>query len=102
MQPAVRRLQDARVRVFEDAPKGHIAATAAVELLREHGVSIHLELYGIAPGRERAHVLRALGARVYPDVRSALDDAVPGWRDEKPRPEKLASMKPGFWKSPVS
>ena len=92
MDTAFRGLQDSRVSLFEDAPKGHIAARSAAQLLRAHGVRIDLRLYGIAPGQVRAEALRRTGADVYPDARTALDAAIPGWRWEKP----AFFQKPGF------
>jgi phosphoglycolate phosphatase-like HAD superfamily hydrolase len=80
MDSVVRGLQDSRVSLFEDAPKGHSSARSAAQILHAHGVRIDLRLYGIAAGRERAEVLRGMGAEVHPDVRTALDAAIPGWR----------------------
>jgi len=80
MGSVFRGLQDSRASLFEDAPKGHRAARSAAQVLRAHGIRIELRLYGIAAGRERAEALRGMGAEVYPDVRTALDAAIPGWR----------------------
>ena len=73
-------LSKSRVFLFEDAPKGHRAARSAIRILGAHGVKVDLRLCGIAAGRERATALRSLGADVFPDVRTALDAAIPGWR----------------------
>jgi len=73
-------LRDARVWLFEDSPKGHTAARLAAQLLAEHGISLDLTLFGIGTGPERKQALEAAGASVVPDVGTALDAAIPGWR----------------------
>ncbi len=73
-------LRGARVWLFEDAPKGHTAARLAAQILGGHGVDIDLTLFGIGASLERAKALESAGARVVPDVRTALDAAIPGWR----------------------
>jgi phosphoglycolate phosphatase-like HAD superfamily hydrolase len=80
MDPAWRDLHDTRLVLFEDAPKGHISARRAAEILRRNGVSIDLAQYGIATSPEKMDALAAIGAQVVPHVRTALDEALPGWR----------------------
>ena len=75
-----KELRDARVWLFEDAPKGHTAARLAAQLLAGHGIRLDLTLFGIGTGSERARALEAAGACVVPDLGTALDAAIPGWR----------------------
>jgi phosphoglycolate phosphatase-like HAD superfamily hydrolase len=80
MEPAWRALDGARLALFEDAPKGHTSARRAVEILRQQGVTVDLGQYGIATSPDKVAALTAVGARVFPHVRPALDEALPGWR----------------------
>ena len=80
MEPAWRAFDGARLVLFEDAPKGHKSARRAVEILRSNNVSVDLAAYGIATNPDKVAALTAVGARVFPHVRQALEDALPGWR----------------------
>jgi hypothetical protein len=80
VEPAWRALDGARLALFEDAPKGHTSARRAVEILRQQGVTVDLGQYGIATSPDKVASLAAVGARVFPHVRPALDEALPGWR----------------------
>jgi hypothetical protein len=84
MDPAWRDLRGARLVLFEDAPKGHLSARRAAEILRINGVSIDLASYGIATSDEKVEALGAVGARVVSHVGTALDEALPGWRTSFP------------------
>lgn len=81
MDPAWQALDGSRLVLFEDAPKGHTSARAAAALLLERGVQVDLLQFGIATGPDKIEALTAVGARVHPHVRLALDEALPGWRD---------------------
>jgi phosphoglycolate phosphatase-like HAD superfamily hydrolase len=74
-----------RLFLFEDAPKGHVSARRATEILRMNGVSIDLAPYGIATSDEKVDALGAVGARVVSHVGTALEEALPGWRTSFPR-----------------
>ena len=78
--PAWHSLDGSSLALFEDAPKGHASAREAVHLLKARGVHVRLESYGISGGPEKTAALKAAGARVFPTVRAALDEAIPGWR----------------------
>ena len=80
MEPAWRTVDGARLLLFEDAPKGHTSARRAVEILRSNDVSVDLTAYGIATNPDKVAALTSVGARVFPHVGQALDDALPGWR----------------------
>jgi phosphoglycolate phosphatase-like HAD superfamily hydrolase len=80
MDDAWRPLDGSTVTLFEDAPKGHASARAAVSTLARHGVSVSLDAYGIAVSPDKIGALVAAGARVHPHLRFALDEALPGWR----------------------
>ncbi len=80
MEPAWRAADGARLILFEDAPKGHTSARRAVEILRSNDVSVDLAAYGIATNPDKVAALIAVGARIFPNVGQALDDALPGWR----------------------
>jgi hypothetical protein len=80
MEPAWRAVDGARLVLFEDAPKGHTSARRAVEILRLNDVSVDLAAYGIATSSDKVAALTAVGARVFPHVGQALEDALPGWR----------------------
>ena len=79
---AWRGLDGATLVLFEDAPKGHASARAAVDLLAQRGISVKLDLYGIAANPDKVAALRAAGARVHADLRLALDEVLPGWRSQ--------------------
>jgi phosphoglycolate phosphatase-like HAD superfamily hydrolase len=80
MEPAWRAVDGARLVLFEDAPKGHTSARRAVEILRSNDVSVDLAAYGIATNPDKVAALTAVGARIFPHVGQALEDALPGWR----------------------
>jgi hypothetical protein len=73
------RLDGATVALFEDAPKGHTSARAAMAILARHGIRARLNSFGIASGPAKAEALSAAGARVHAHLRNALDEALPGW-----------------------
>jgi phosphoglycolate phosphatase-like HAD superfamily hydrolase len=78
--PAWSELDGSRIALFEDAPKGHTSARAAVGLLQRNGVRVGLDQFGIAASRDKIEALRAVGARPMGHVAEALDTALPGWR----------------------
>jgi len=85
MDPTWSAFDGARLVLFEDAPKGHMSARRAAEILRLNGVSVDLAPYGISTSPEKIEALAGVGARVFPHVGFALDEALPGWRGSTPR-----------------
>lgn len=83
MDSTWRGLRGATIALFEDAPKGHASARAAVDLLARRGIPLKLDLYGIAATPDKVAALTAAGARVHAHLRLALDEALPGWRDQR-------------------
>jgi len=61
------------VYVFEDSPKGMQSASAACDILGDHGVKVHLECYGITQSKPKMRSLKATGARVYTSLQDALE-----------------------------
>jgi phosphoglycolate phosphatase-like HAD superfamily hydrolase len=78
-------LAGAEVYVFEDSAKGMQSASAACDILGEHGVKVHLELLGITQSKTKEHSLQAAGARVYPSLHDALE-AADGYFSQRPSP----------------
>jgi beta-phosphoglucomutase-like phosphatase (HAD superfamily) len=69
-------LAGAQVWVFEDTPAGLESGKAAQQVLAEEGVDVSLVPVGIARDEVKIAALEARGARVYPDLGSALSDLV--------------------------
>ncbi len=63
-----------RAAVFEDSPTGIESLKRMVPLLRKFGYQVEPRLYGIYSMPEKAEQMRLLGAEVFPDVNTALDD----------------------------
>lgn len=65
-----------RLHIFEDSPAGMRGGVGAVELLGGLGVRVDLRLWGVSTHPEKAAALEATGARVFPDINTALEAAL--------------------------
>lgn len=65
-------LDGAEIVVFDDSPAGLGSAVAARDHLVAAGISLSMELYGIADDRQKIAALTSLGAKTYADITSAL------------------------------
>lgn len=65
-------LEGARAIVFDDSPAGLESAKSAAACLRTAGVSLQIELIGIAADSAKVEVLRRMGAQTYPTLSQAL------------------------------
>ncbi len=75
LQPPLSNLPPLTVSVFEDTTNGLLACKQAERALREAGMEISCQGYGIAPsGSAKARALEGVGARVYAHVDQALLD----------------------------
>jgi hypothetical protein len=61
-----------RVTVFEDSPTGILALLGASAALRQAELEVEVRLIGIAPEGVKRAALEKLGARVYPNLDSAI------------------------------
>lgn len=68
-----------RLHVFEDSPIGIRSVLGAAEVLREHGIKVTVQAWGIAVHGEKKAALESLGAAVYSNVNQALRAAWPDW-----------------------
>lgn len=68
------------IKVFEDSPIGIQAVRSAVQRLIQAGVNIQFSAIGISPHPEKQNALRMQGARLYPNINSALsaEMTIPG------------------------
>ncbi len=67
-----RRLDGCELHVFEDSAKGLRSATAAVDIMKTHGVSIDCALYGVSDSDPKRAALAAAGGTLFSDIHSAL------------------------------
>jgi|Deesub1362A_J573_1020465.scaffolds.fasta_scaffold03902_3 phosphoglycolate phosphatase-like HAD superfamily hydrolase len=69
-------LQGARVCVVEDSSDGLRSARAAREVLLAHGLRLELQLLGVSAGALKGRALARAGARVFPALGPALEQAL--------------------------
>ena len=61
------------VHVFEDSVVGLRSCISAADVLREHGVDVDLYLWGISRHPRKMEALYEGGARIEPDINTALE-----------------------------
>jgi len=66
-------LQGAEIAVFDDSPAGLGSAVSARACLAAAGLSLSMDLFGIASNSQKVAALESLGAQTYPDLTAALD-----------------------------
>ncbi len=64
------------LHIFEDSPAGMRGGIEAAGLFAEMGCHAQLVLWGISDHAEKQAALQQAGAKVYPDINSALADAL--------------------------
>jgi hypothetical protein len=74
--PSWGRLAGARVSVFEDAVKGLHSASEALGFLKNAGVFVELQFYGITQSPPKRRALKTIGANLYPDLSAGLAAAI--------------------------
>lgn len=67
--------QELSLHIFEDSSIGITAGHRAAELLQKEGRIVNFHAWGIASEPEKKQALLAVGARVFPDVNTALRTA---------------------------
>lgn len=67
--------EEVDLHIFEDASIGIRAANEAVDILKHAGIRINLHRWGIAILAEKQAALEKLGARIFPDVNTAMQEA---------------------------
>jgi hypothetical protein len=75
IHPELKKLEGARVCVFEDSTGGFASALAAQEILQKIGFSLQLHLIGITKNDQKCSGLKAKGALIFPDLPAALEYA---------------------------
>jgi hypothetical protein len=73
-QETLHKLQGGTISVFEDTPGGIISIQKAGKILSKAGVNVNIRAIGIATEKSKINALEVQGARVYPDINSALAD----------------------------
>jgi hypothetical protein len=78
--PIWKDLQGAEIAAFDDSPAGLQSAVSAQTCLVTAGISLSMDLFGIASDRQKVGALHSLGAKTYPDLTTALNSLalVPG------------------------
>jgi beta-phosphoglucomutase-like phosphatase (HAD superfamily) len=66
-------LDGAEIVVFDDSPAGLGSAISAQACLEAAGVSLSMELFGIAGDSQKVAALGSMGAKTCPDINTALD-----------------------------
>jgi hypothetical protein len=66
-------LEGAQIAVFDDSPAGLGSAVSAQTCLAAAGISLSMDLFGIAGDSQKVAALESLGARTYPNITTALD-----------------------------
>ena len=64
------------LHIFEDSPAGMRGGIEAAGLFAQMGCQVKLVLWGISDHAEKQEALQQAGAKVYPDINSALADAL--------------------------
>jgi hypothetical protein len=65
-------LSGSRITVFEDTPGGLVSVQEATKLMNDAGITVEVQLIGIADGGAKHLTLEAQGAAVFPDINQAL------------------------------
>jgi hypothetical protein len=68
-----KELDGAEIAVFDDSPAGLGSATSARACLAAAGLSVRMDLIGIADDQQKIAALTSLGARTHTDITSALN-----------------------------
>jgi hypothetical protein len=68
-----RELNGAEIAVFDDSSAGLGSAASAHASLATAGISVSMELFGIASDSQKVAALTRLGAKTYPDITAALN-----------------------------
>ena len=73
-------LQGAEIAAFDNSPAGLQSAVSAGNCLAAAGLSLSMDLFGIASDGQKVAALGSLGAKTYPDLAAALNSMalVPG------------------------
>jgi hypothetical protein len=73
-------LEETEIAVFDDSPAGLGSALSARDCLASAGISVKMELFGIAGDSQKVAALQRLGAKTCPDLTAALKflSLVPG------------------------
>jgi hypothetical protein len=71
--PIWKQLEGAEIAVFDDSPAGLGSAVSARACLAAAGISLSMDLCGIASDSQKVAALQNLGAKTYPDITSALN-----------------------------
>lgn len=72
LDPRWSDLNGAELHVFEDSAKGLRSAMKAVEILREHGISMAISLYGVSDRDPKRAALADAGAALFYTTQTAL------------------------------
>jgi phosphoglycolate phosphatase-like HAD superfamily hydrolase len=67
-----KNLEGAEIAVFDDSPAGLGSAASARDCLASAGISIDLQVFGIAGDSQKIAALQSLGAKTCPDLTAAL------------------------------
>ena len=71
--PIWKALDGVEIAVFDDSPAGLGSAASAQDCLAVSGISVSMELFGIASDSQKVAALSKLGARTYADITAALN-----------------------------
>jgi hypothetical protein len=72
----LKHLDNSRITVFEDTSGGMVAIEEAGKLLAQSGLRIGIYKIGVTDDKEKRTVLERMGAFVYGDINTALEELV--------------------------